>query len=425
MSGIAAPLSRSVVVRKRPARIPSLFRAAARLGALGQWRQGRELARFESAVSARLEHAEVAAVSSGRFALLLVLEALGVRPPDRILLASYNASCVPNVLQAAGYRLHFLDVDPDRLTVTRETLEAASVPDDAPVLIATHMEGCPAPALELLDWVNKRGCWLVEDAAHALGASEKGRPVGAIGHGAIFSLGRGKHLNTMGGGLGVIRADLGDARQRLRELADGLQPPPSAQLAKELTMDSAVRVGTHPGVFSALAAPVMRLARRIDGFDPMATLFEDDKEAWTAVPAALRTRLSNLQAAFGNASLERFDATLARRRGHAERMRAELAEVPGLRLQQPGPDTRSAWLELTAMVRDRDAFQRRMLGLGVDTQRTWMDACDHLPAFGKAGGDVCSVSRETGEQAVYLPTYAALSDADVDRVIAAVREAMA
>ncbi|MCB9730719.1 MAG: DegT/DnrJ/EryC1/StrS family aminotransferase [Deltaproteobacteria bacterium] len=400
-----------VVPRKRPAAVSGLARHTARSALTGTLRQGPDRQRFEDAVAARLDGASVAAVGSGRLALLLVLESLGIRPPATIVLAAYNASCVPNVLQAAGFRPWFVDVREDTLHLDADALPAAP-PPGAEALIITHIEGSPAPVGTLAAWARRHGLAVVEDAAHALGARLDGRPVGSLGDGAIFSLGRGKHLNTLGGGLAVVRAP--DAAERLSALADALPAPGAGALLKQVLLEGVIETGTAPALFGALAMPAMRLARRF-GRDPMTALFEDDKSALAAIPEPMRRRLSNLQAGFGLAALPAFAEALRRRREHADALRARLGGV--LSLQTPVAGAEPAWLELTALVDDRDGFQAALLARGVDTQRTWMDACDALPAFAGAASPPCPTARRVAERAVYLPTYAALTDAQ--------REAMA
>ena len=88
-------------------------------------------------------------------------------------------------------------------------------------------------------------------------------------------------------------------------------------------------------------------------------------------------------------------------------------------------EARARGLEVTALVEDRDALQTALLARGIDTQRTWMDACDGLEAFSAATGPACRVARSVGSRALYLPTYAALDDRQIDAVITAVREEVA
>lgn len=408
-----------VVPRKRPAAVSGLARHTAHSMLTGTLRAGPDVARFEDAVAARLDGAVVSAVGSGRLALVLVLEALGVRPPATIVMAAYNASCVPNILQAAGYGLWFVDIREDTLHLDAAALPAAP-PPGAEALLITHMEGSPAPVSELRGWAERHGLVVIEDAAHALGARLGGRPVGSLGDGAIFSLGRGKHLNTLGGGLAVVRG--AEAGQRLRELAQRLPPPSAGALLKQVVLEGAIETGTAPALFGAFAMPAMRLARRF-GKDPMTALFEDDKSAMAAIPEPMRRCLSNLQARFGIEALPEFTASLARRREHADALRARLGAA--LPLQTPVDGAEPAWLELTALVDDRDGFQAALLARGVDTQRTWMDACDALPAFAQAASPPCPVARSVARRAVYLPTYGALTDSQREALATTVLEVLA
>ena len=403
-----------VVVRKRPARVPRLLTQTLACASSGALLRGPAVAAFEAALGERLEGAPVVAVGSARLALLLLLDALGVQPPATILLAAYNASCVPNVLQAAGYRLHFVDIREDTLHLDPALLPSPP-PSGSAAVIATHIEGSPAPVPEIRAWADRHGLLVVEDAAHALGARLGGRPVGTLADGAIFSLGRGKHLNTLGGGLAVTPR--GPRARRLRDRAHRLPPPSRRRLLEEVVLEGALETGTRPALFGAFALPLLRLARRA-GYDPMTALFEDDKAALGAIPAAMWRRLSNLQARFGLAALRDFDASLRARRAHAAALQGSLRGV--VALQQPLPGAEPAWLELTALVEDRPRVQTALLARGVDTQRTWMDACDALPAFASATGGPCPRARAVAERALYLPTYAGLTPTQREAIAAAV-----
>ena len=408
--------SNPFVPRKRPAKITGLWRHTVLQTVTRSLREGDALDAFEQAISQRLNGRTVAAVGSGRFALILLLRALGVAPPSTIIMASYNASCVPNALQAAGYKIHFVDIDASTLHLDPKKLPKAP-PKDAAALIVTHLEGCPTNMSKLTTWAKKHGLYVLEDAAHALGATVDDKPVGTLADGAIFSLGRGKHLNTMGGGLAVAGSTSSGAR--LKQLANELPTDSSVNLAKAVLMEGIVATGTNPAIFKAVAAPPLRLARRW-GLDPMASLFEDDKGRLDGIPFEWQRRLSNLQAQFGLEALDGFDRALARRREIAKRLMSGLKGV--LPMQQAMKGSDPAWLELTVLVENRTAFQRALLARGIDTQHTWMDACDNLEAFNTASGGPCTISRKVNMQALYLPTYASLTNEQCDHVIRSVRD---
>lgn len=410
---------RPFVPRKRPAPVPGLWRHALAHLAQGKLHEGIERELFERAVSSRLGDRPVVSLGSGRFALLLLLKAMGVDPPARIILPAFNASCVPNALQAAGYTLFFVDIDATTLHLDPQRLPKKP-PEDAEVLIVTHLEGSPAAMKPLKSWAKTHGLYVIEDAAHALGASLNGAPVGALADGAIFSLGRGKHLNTLGGGLAVAASS--DVGERLRTLARSLPTDSSRRLAQSVLMEGLVAAGTNPAVFRAALAPGLRLARAF-GSDPMAALFEDDKDRLPGVPQPWQRRLSNLQAHYGLRGLAVFERQLARRRVIASQIVAGLKDC--VTIQSPTEGAAPAWLECTVLVDRRDAFQAALLKRGVDTQRTWMDACDRLPAFEEATGEHCPVAEDVGMRALYLPTYASLSDTQVDHIIRSVRAVVA
>jgi perosamine synthetase len=142
--------------------------------------------------------------------------------------------------------------------------------------------------------------------------------------------------------------------------------------------------------------------------------------------------LTNLQAALGVAQLERVDEIVARKREVAARYSAGLADVAGLQLPAEAPWARSVyWMyglvldEATGL--DAVAFAGRLRERGVDT-RPFFLGMHEQPALHDLGlfrGESYPVAERLARQGLYLPSGLALTDEQVDRVCAAVREALA
>ncbi len=143
------------------------------------------------ALVARLEHQfcrcvrtrYAAAASSGTAALHLGLLALGIEPGDEVLVPSYTCASVLQAVFHAGAVARLLDVDATTLNITADIV-GRRLSRRTRALIVTHSFGFPAPLDELLEL----GVPLVEDCSLALGATYRGRPVGAFGVLSTFSL---------------------------------------------------------------------------------------------------------------------------------------------------------------------------------------------------------------------------------------------
>ncbi|MDX6768428.1 MAG: DegT/DnrJ/EryC1/StrS family aminotransferase [Elusimicrobiota bacterium] len=329
---------------------------------------------FESAFARRLGVAEAVACSSGTAALHLVLAASGLGPGDEIIVPAFTMAAVANAALYVGARPVLADVDPVTWNVD---------PDDArrrvtrrtKALLAVHTYGVPAPMTALARLARERGLLLLEDAAEGLGGEWDGRPAGAWGKAAAFSLYANKVVTTGEGGV-VATSDRAFA-SRVRTLRD------------------------HG--------------------------FSADRHFWHRV-VGFNYRMTSLQAAVGLAQLERFDALLEGRRRVARLYRAALAGVPGLTLPPVVPGTRSSdWvfgvLVGPAFGLTRDALRARLAARGVET-RSFFTPLNLQPAYARLfRGQRRRVSEALGHNGLYLPSSSGLSAERVAYVASCVRSA--
>lgn len=159
-----------------------------------------DVARFEQAFAAYLGCRHARATASGRDALELILDGLGLVPGDELIVPAYTLGELLPLMQARGLRLVAADVDPRTLNVTTDSV-AACLGADTRGIFVVHMFGAPCDIVGLCALAQKRGIPLIEDCAHALGAMVGGRRVGSFGSAALFSLEVNKAVATFGGGM--------------------------------------------------------------------------------------------------------------------------------------------------------------------------------------------------------------------------------
>lgn len=161
---------------------------------------------------------------SGRAALVTSLMALGLRCDAKVGVPLYCCPVVLNAVKAAGFRVRFLDVDPETYCLSLD--HVASKCSDVEAVVAVHMFG------NVCDVVNLRrsapGIPIVEDCAQGLGSRLKGQPVGSFGEVGFFSFRSGKYL-SVGEGAAIYARDPA-LRDRILALAGNL---PSAGRADE------------------------------------------------------------------------------------------------------------------------------------------------------------------------------------------------
>lgn len=270
---------------------------------------------LEDAVSERLG-VEVVAVSSCTAGLMLVLQALGAT--GRVVMPSFTFSASAHAVLWAGGSVDFADVEPERATLDPEGL--AGLLDGASAMTATHIYGSPCDVEALGKLADDADIPLVYDAAHALGSTRNGTPIGGFGAAEVFSMSPTKVVVAGEGGLVATR---------------------DADLAQTIRLG---RDYGNPGDYD------------------------------TRFPG-LNARLSELHAAVALASFRRLDEHIAARVALVDRFAAAIDGLPGLRVVRPAELDTSTFKDLTIVI-DADAFgvdapqlQRALDAEGIDSRR--------------------------------------------------------
>jgi perosamine synthetase len=337
--------------------------------------EGRRVREFETALGERLGLAHPVTVNSGTAALQLALAVAGVGPGDEVILPAQTFVATGLVVLMQGATPVFADIDPQTGNLDCRSIRA-QITHRTRAVMPVHWAGYPCDLDEIAALGREHSLAIIEDAAHALGASYKGRPVGAISRFTAFSFQAIKHLTTGDGGAVCCLADA-DAEVAIRRRWFGID-----------------RQHSQPSL----------LGERMYDISEVGYKFH----------------MNDVAAAIGLGNLEDFPARLARRRAIARRYRAALNQVQGLTLLRSDADRESACWLFTVLVDGRDAFIRRMTDHGVpvsvvhlriDRNRVFGGQRDHL--VGQAQFDARQVA---------LPVHEGLADDDVERVVNRIRE---
>jgi len=164
---------------------------------------GTDAALLEQEFAALIGRRYCVAVNSGGTALFLALKLLGAAPGDAVLVNSFTLAPVPGAILHAGANPILVETGPD-LTIDLADLRRKAQANGARILLLSHMRGHIAAMDRVVALCAELGLALVEDCAHALGASFAGRTIGTFGQAAAFSAQGYKHLNAGEGGLLVL-----------------------------------------------------------------------------------------------------------------------------------------------------------------------------------------------------------------------------
>ena len=352
---------------------------------------GPKAKRFEADFSAFLGDASLhsIAVNSATAGLHLALEALGIGPGDEVITTTHTFTATAEVVRYLGADVKLVDIDPATLNIDPALVEAAITPRTK-ALIPVHYGGLAADMPALLDIARRHGLKVVEDAAHALPTTLGGALVGTLGSDAtVFSFYANKTITTGEGGMLVTRDEAVAKRARVMRLHG-------------MSRDAFDRfTATVPSWYYEIVAP---------GF---------------------KYNLTDIAAALGIHQLRRADEFQQRR----ERIAALYGEgLRGLPLTlPPGPKAgdRHAWHLYPVRLADgagvpRDRFIERLFEAGIGCSVHYIPLHLH-PYWRERYGlrpEQFPHSQHAYERMASLPIYTRMSDADVERVVGAVRAAL-
>jgi dTDP-4-amino-4,6-dideoxygalactose transaminase len=155
-------------------------------------------------------------VSSGTDALLAALMAIDLKPGDEVITSPYSFFATAGVIARLGAVSIFVDIDPKTFNIDPNRMESRISPRTR-AIIPVHLFGQMADMDPIMDIASRRGLWVIEDAAQAIGAEYKGRRAGSIGHLGCFSFFPSKNLGGFGDG-GMVTSNDTKVAERVRLL---------------------------------------------------------------------------------------------------------------------------------------------------------------------------------------------------------------
>jgi dTDP-4-amino-4,6-dideoxygalactose transaminase len=158
-----------------------------------------QVTELEREVAATLGGGHAVGVQSGTAALFLILKVLGVGTGDEVVTVPNSDIATTAAISHTGGRFVLCDIEPDTMTLDPERLESC-ITSRTKAILPVHLYGHPAEMDSILEIARRHELHVVEDAALALGASVRGRPVGLIGAAGAFSFAAYKVIGGVGNG---------------------------------------------------------------------------------------------------------------------------------------------------------------------------------------------------------------------------------
>lgn len=333
---------------------------------------------FERELAAAVEVPHAAALSSGTAALHLALQLLGVGPGDEVLCSDLTFAASANAVTYVGATPVFVDAHPatwnlDPALLLEELTDCAARGVLPKAVITVDLYGQSADHAPILAACDAFGVPVIEDAAEALGATYKGRPVGRFGRFGVFSFNGNKILTTSGGGMLVSEDEEAIARARF-----------------------------------------------------LASQARESAPHYEHSTVGYNYRLSNLLAAVGRGQLQVLEDRVAARRGNFDFYHQHLGDLPGIDFM-PEADYGRATRWLTCITvdpqrfgADREAIRLALEAVNIEARPVWKPM--HLqPVFAGCRVRGGSVAQELFARGLCLPSGSSLTAGDLERVVEVVR----
>ena len=384
----------------------------------GQLVQGPHIELFERAFERRCGSGTAIGTSYGRMAFFHILRALELPAGCEIIVPALTFWVIPELVRTAGFRPVFADVDPDTFTLDPVAFEQAITPRTKAV-VPTHLYGLPCDMDAVMSIAQRHGLAVIEDCAHALGATYQNQPVGTFGDAALFSFQTLKPLNAFGGGLALIKDR--SVAARVRAAVDALPWPDETRVLNRFKIGRAQRVFTKPAVFTMTGFPILWVCSWLD-WSPDVYLWEPIRRL-NPLPAAYSERFPNAQAAIALAALPLIDAWTEHTRQHARTMDETLAHIAGAHTPVVPSGRTHTYYQYCVYVPDRDRVVCRCIRHGVDIETLHVDVCTELPLFADLEPAPAPAASRAAE-VIQLPIYASLTDGQITRVAGTVCRAV-
>jgi len=186
------------------------------------WKKGKTIGEIENEFKNYPGVKYAISFNSGRSALLAILNSLGLEKESEVLLQAFTCNAVPNPIIWAGLKPVYVDCDEKNFNIDINDLKSKITPKSKAVIVQ-HTFGLPADTDEVLKICEENRLILIEDCAHSLGATYKGKKVGMFGKVAFFSFSRDKVISSVYGGMVVTSDD--ELAKKIKEYQEKIGYP--------------------------------------------------------------------------------------------------------------------------------------------------------------------------------------------------------
>lgn len=342
---------------------------------------GNTVSRFENALADFTHAKHAVAVSSGTAALHTALVTAGVQPGDEVIVPALTFVATANAAVFCGAKPVLADIREEDLCIDPYAAQKL-INSRTKAIIPVHFAGHPAPMKEISTMADKHKLTVIEDAAHAIGASFNGSPIGNISPFTIFSFHPAKQMTTGEGG--AITTNMKALAQAMRRFRNHGMTKEAGQRNKK-----------------------------------------NGDYRYDVTSLGYNYRITDFQCALGMSQLSRLKQMLAQRRKLANRYLKAFSSLPEITPLEISPEIEHAWhlmtikLNIKRLKISRDAFLNKLRDAGIGANVHYIPIHYHSyyrNRFGYKPG-MFPVTENVFKKILTLPLYSSMTFKEQDYVL--------
>lgn len=339
---------------------------------------GPNIERFENSVADYIGVKYAVAFSNGTAALHGACYAAGIGEGDEVITTPITFAASANCVRYMGGTVVFADIDAETYNIDPFDIKKR-ISAKTKAIIPVDFTGQPADLDTIMEIADKHNLVVIEDGAHSLGATYKRRKVGTQAHMTMFSFHPVKPVTTAEGGIIVTNNE--EYYEKLKLF-------------------------------------------RSHGITQTTYAKEQGEWYYEMVDLGYNYRMTDIQAALGISQMSKLDAFIERRREIAMLYDEFLKDIPGIKLPFQLENTSSGWhlysiqLDSKGLYKTRKEIFIEMRALNIGVHVHYIPIYWH-PYYKELGyeKDICPKAEEWYEQALTLPIFPGMTDADVEDVV--------
>jgi perosamine synthetase len=374
-------------------------------GLAGLFRGRKTVKKFEEELSAHYGVRHCFTLSSGKSAMTAILQALKEISPgrDEVLIPAFTCYSVPSAIIRAGLKIRLCDLAPGTFDFDYEQLLSiiSTNKDRLLCVVSVHLFGFPADLERVRDIIADDSVFIVEDAAQAMGGEHNRGKMGTFGDAGFFSLGRGKALSTVEGG--VILTNRDDISSHLEKVVDAIPGYGVSELTALLLYACALFVLSRPSLFwLPKALPFLRLGDTI--YDPNFKM----------------RKMSSFQAGLARGWENKLHNFKRLRAGNVQELLNSLESIslrPAWGNKRPLPGLIRFPLSIESFTK-RESILHSSEKMGLGVALTYPDSVDCIPELNAGfASHHFNVAKEYAEKLLTLPVHPLITRKDREKII--------